>query len=406
MRCFIFFCLFILHQPFVAAQEQVKLVDEICLTARYVWDGSLVETANINNDPVPVTYRQRFESTGCSRFQLDVLSLLDWHRQFGNETTTQIAVNYITAPIHRAFANKEIDEGHHFISAHTTLANYYDEGAMAFGSEALIEKAFYHAQIAQRASKETIVENSNGYNYRQYSDLGIGYYRIGDKVDEISRLIAKIAARKAYITGMKSDVGMALKYFSTDEAVVFNKAIDWIKSEHQPLCEGRHDVEATFEGLCDQFGGKYQDLIDYKISLFLLTSFDDDFHKGEEHLYDIERLIQISEVINYDASINVLVDRQRFHLHLIASEFFRRGAQKAESYDSRFRFEKCLKHAQLSAQYAPQYQAPSQWNRAAQQYVLCGNSLRKMLPNTDRLHVELSRGLAYFGENKKVQPNK
>lgn len=406
MRYFLLLLLIIFHQPFASAQQQVKSEDEICLTFRYIWDGSLKETAKIKTNPVPETYKNRFESKGCGRFQLDTSSLLDWHRRFGDETSTEKAVEYITAPIHNAFANKEIGDGYHLISAHTSLAIYDYEGAIAFGSETLIKKALHHAKTAQRASKGAKVKNPNRYNYRQYSDLGIGHYDVGNNnAGTLSRLVAKIAARKAFITGKAADVDEAIKYFNTPEAKTFDEAIDWMMSEQQPLCEGEYEEEDIFDDLCNQSSQIYQDLIDYKISLGLLKAFNKGSQKREHHLSEAEQLIKIANVANRNISINDPLKRER-QLHLTIAEIYYKKAQNSEAHDSKNRFKRCLKHAELSALYAPKYQMPSQWDRAAKQYMLCATPLQKMLRDREKPNAKLRRGLAHFGESNVSQTKK
>lgn len=57
---------------------------EICVAIARGWAGTSAEREKILEDPVPASFQQIYNSTGCRRWQLIVESLLDWHLRYGN----------------------------------------------------------------------------------------------------------------------------------------------------------------------------------------------------------------------------------------------------------------------------------------------------------------------------------
>lgn len=67
----------------------------ICLTIARGWIGSRAERAQINKVPVPQSFRDRFFGDRCTRFQLVLGSLLDWHLKHGDDRSAIAALRFL-----------------------------------------------------------------------------------------------------------------------------------------------------------------------------------------------------------------------------------------------------------------------------------------------------------------------
>ena len=70
---------------------------DICVTIASFWTGNRDDIRRIREEPIPESYRRRFEGGGCARFQLVEMSLVSWHLLFGDEQSTSQALAYIEA---------------------------------------------------------------------------------------------------------------------------------------------------------------------------------------------------------------------------------------------------------------------------------------------------------------------
>ena len=68
--------------------------EEICISVRRLWLGSVEDTRRIAIDPVPQSYQNTFSWTGCQTLAKE--TLIDWHLAFGDETSTTRALQYLT----------------------------------------------------------------------------------------------------------------------------------------------------------------------------------------------------------------------------------------------------------------------------------------------------------------------
>lgn len=68
---------------------------EICVAIARRWAGTPAEREKILENPVPASFRQIYNSTGCGRWQLIVESLLDWHLRYGNAQSARRAIEFL-----------------------------------------------------------------------------------------------------------------------------------------------------------------------------------------------------------------------------------------------------------------------------------------------------------------------
>lgn len=74
------------------AQDPSPPEPQICLTVRYIWRGSQDERARIEAEPIPESFRRRF-NVGCGSWGPE--SLLDWHLKHGNAQTARAALKFL-----------------------------------------------------------------------------------------------------------------------------------------------------------------------------------------------------------------------------------------------------------------------------------------------------------------------
>ncbi len=67
----------------------------ICLTIGRVWAGTFAEREQIGQVPVPKSFVQQIRGDTCTRFQLVLGSLLNWHFQYGDERSAIAAVRFL-----------------------------------------------------------------------------------------------------------------------------------------------------------------------------------------------------------------------------------------------------------------------------------------------------------------------
>ncbi|MBA4043831.1 MAG: hypothetical protein C0471_05345 [Erythrobacter sp.] len=84
----------------LCGQDQVEQSESdasgvICVTIAHSWTGSSVERAQITEVPVPQSFRDRFFGDPCTRFQLTLGSLLDWHLKYGDESSALAALRFL-----------------------------------------------------------------------------------------------------------------------------------------------------------------------------------------------------------------------------------------------------------------------------------------------------------------------
>ncbi len=85
-------CVFLMVFSTLNAHAQDDYI--ICTTVATRWSGDETETNNIEKNPIPQSYRSRFESDGCERIQLITRGLLDWHFAYGSRTSTAAVLQY------------------------------------------------------------------------------------------------------------------------------------------------------------------------------------------------------------------------------------------------------------------------------------------------------------------------
>jgi hypothetical protein len=70
--------------------------DQVICVGGPAWRPSLLDSARIEAEPVPASYRALFESKApCVRWALDEAKIVDWHLAFGNEQGITAALAYL-----------------------------------------------------------------------------------------------------------------------------------------------------------------------------------------------------------------------------------------------------------------------------------------------------------------------
>lgn len=87
--------LMLLPAPASAQVEgEAEAAETVCLAIGHIWNGTDEESAAIEQEPVPASFKQTDQGGGCEAFQLLRHTLIDWHMNFGTERSIRPALRY------------------------------------------------------------------------------------------------------------------------------------------------------------------------------------------------------------------------------------------------------------------------------------------------------------------------
>ena len=363
------FALF-LSVPAHAQQEH----DEICLSIAYIWSGSEIEKNEIEKDPVPDSFRKHFEQTGCSRFSLRETSLLDWHTRFGNDQTMKQAVDYITTPARLALNSQLSDNPKWQQAAYASLAYYYLEAAKGFQTEELYSLAAEYASKAMSSSDVSQWPSFNFHNpkfsYSVSSDLGIRSLY----VKKLSPITADILAGFAFVTGEEVAILEAEKLI---ENYNLEAAMRHVINEENAECKLKRGWNDNEEFVCDiiRDGRKY--IFDYSSTKAIIEVARYKAGLIEKPPYQaLHDAILIAKIYNIHEEWQALPKQKLANLYLVFADSSYTHAKQVKQEPKNKLLQDCIKFAEFAARFSPEYKIPSQWQRAADQYVKCANALK------------------------------
>lgn len=112
---------------------------QICVGVLNLWSGSLAETATIESQPVPDSYRAPFRGTACN--SLHKPALISWHLAFGSEASTSAALAFLSDELggdarSSRTISRRIDAASLLASEHLRAAEFHGSAEMLARAQA------------------------------------------------------------------------------------------------------------------------------------------------------------------------------------------------------------------------------------------------------------------------------
>ena len=148
-----------------SAQEVPTRENMICSTYLRIWDGTKADVQNIQLHPVPDSFRDVVETTGCRNTHPS--DLIAWHRKYGSEETMVAALKYLEVAV-KKWGVGIISRGKdakptakHRTEDYAILARYYTMAANAFPSLEFIKSAERYEKKTKTLCDELTPDWSN-----------------------------------------------------------------------------------------------------------------------------------------------------------------------------------------------------------------------------------------------------
>ena len=232
----------------VDAYAQDTSEDIICTTHRTIWNGSAADVLNIKVNPVPVSFKQRIEHSGCRNTSIG--DLIVWHRKHGSEDTMRAALKYLENSV-KIRGVGIISRGENFKPTpkqrsgdYAVIARYYLMGARAFPSLSFVKTAKSYEiktkKICNKLSPDWVDPTWES-----------GCRKDGDAT-VIEKLSREIAVSRAIITRKKFDVEKAKSILTRAEMPYRDEFVKNAFESFDGLCESREKKDACAESYDDE----------------------------------------------------------------------------------------------------------------------------------------------------------
>ncbi|HEX9965731.1 MAG TPA: hypothetical protein VGB04_12195 [Allosphingosinicella sp.] len=303
---------------FLLANAEPDDEGTICLAVAHHWRGDSADIKRIRSVPVPDSFRRRFESGGCERFQLIVGSLIDWHLAFGDERTASLALAYLEpayrkgTPAPEAFGAhlaaawrdagraiaalppagdpKRLDQGRlrkigsvrraseaaAAYERYVELSGLYMRAAEHYGSAALLEKAELYF-LPANAGLATLFAGG----WESDSKLGGILHAPSHRLNEVLDLEMRIPILRARLSRAPEDVGLAASVAARRYQPVLETAVDNARERSGEICEIEGEAESEtlkkLEAACEgesNFSRRTRDFWRNRAQLDLLMAAD------------------------------------------------------------------------------------------------------------------------------------
>jgi len=362
----------------VDAYAQDISEDIICTTHRAIWNGSAADVLNIKVNPVPESFRQRIEHSGCRNTSIG--DLIVWHRKYGSEDTMRAALKYLEDSV-KIRGVGIISRGENFKPTpkhrsgdYAVIAKYYLMGARAFPSLDFVKTAERY-EVKTRKICEKLSPDWADPTWHS----GCRMDRDATVIEKMSR---EIAVTRALISREKSDFQKAKSIIARAKMPYRDEFVENAFESFDGLCKSGDTKDACAEGYDDE---------DVRVLLTLQTLLatlenPDSYEGYNQSSYDLyfglDRMLRVAEADtphSYTALNQPEFAYQRASLNLAFSDMHFEVALKqakhktatANEFDHviadniRISFD----HLLAAETHTPRYSSPSQWRRIAIKFV-------------------------------------
>ncbi len=386
---------------------------EIC-TGGYPWEASPAETSEIENVPVPPSYRQRFESEApCVRWSLGKTDLINWHLNFGSLRSITAALKYlerdytrdVPAPeryadkVRRAYetavpdiqtvAELEQTQSYRFEESSATigkleclvdhfenyyfLAEQYLRAAEEYGDAGLLGKAeTYLDPVAAVTDFLEPLENAPP------ADGVLSFNLNSVRVDDLRM---RLAVLKAEFSPSRSNIAQAQRLLDRFEPPAYTRALAVAYSGGEDFCDIAVGYSRTeeVEAACDECDSYALKVLFYGASAAQLSLLGDD---APGSLRPLNRVAE-------------LIDRSRdryWGTHEAVDDMLRLYRAKAAYHSRRFRalgdrglqdWYQASEALRGTEALVPPYEAPARFERIARQWLALWQDYARQFPPED-----------------------
>ena len=362
----------------VDAYPQDTSEDIICTTHRAIWNGSAADVLNIKVNPVPESFRQRIEHSGCRNTSIG--DLIVWHRKYGSEDTMKAALKYLENSV-KIRGVGIISRGKNFKPTpkhrsgdYAVIAQYYLMGARAFPFLDFVKTAErYEAKTKKICDKLS-------------PDWVDPTWQSGCRMDRdatvIEKLSREIAVTRALITREKSDVEKAKSILARAEIPYRDEFVENAFESFDGLCKSGDTTDACAESYDDDDVRVLLTLQTLLATVENLDLSEPRDRKSYDLYFGLDRMLRVAEAdtphsytaliqpefAHQRASLNLAFSDMHFELALMQVE--KKVAKTGRTDDNiADNIRISLDHLLAAEAHTARYSSPSQWRRIAIKFV-------------------------------------
>ena len=392
----------------VDAYAQDISEDIICTTHRAIWNGSAANVLNIKVNPVPESFRQRIEHSGCRNTSIG--DLIVWHRKYGSEDTMRAALKYLEDSV-KIRGVGIISRGKNFKPTpkhrsgdYAVIAQYYLMGARAFLSLDFVKTA----ERYEAKTRKTCKKLSPDWLDPTWPS-GCRMDRDATVIEKMSR---EIAVTRALISREKSDFEKAKSIIARAKMPYRDEFVENAFESFDGLCKSGDTKDACAESYDDE---DVRVLLTLQTLLATLENSDsyEGYNRSSYDLYfGLDRMLRVAEADtphSYTALNRPEFAYQRASLNLAFSDMhfevaLKQAKHKTETanefdHDISNNIRISLDHLLAAETHTPRYSSPSQWRRIAIKFVdrmEVWNKIDSDIRDQVASSAELDRQLKYF----------
>lgn len=400
-------------QP-LSAQPRAQNAEEIadiCVGGGPGWRPSLEDSRQIEQSPVPQSYRSMFESTEpCVRWRMGERWLIDWHLNFGSVRSTESALAYLEADYikrlpttalylskvrkaHRS-AIRDIEQaakmGQPAGVSYSARARYLNNSRtvqalkqLADGNKKFVELAELNLRTAEEFNSPTLLSKAQTYlasalETAKYLDLVEDVSPVRNmlhfnaNVFKLEGLQDRINVQRAQMTMTHQDFASADATLDLRETPEYRNAAKGAYSGGDDFCEisDGWDFKQAIEKACKADRDFPVKVINYWISRASLDLADKDMKRPAGDVDSFKwatRLLNLEQAPDHSrrwGSASASEDLLR--LHLRAAE--RDGARAVPGKRDEFWWS-ALHHLQRAEALAKAHQSPGRFKRIANRWL-------------------------------------
>ena len=392
----------------VNAYAQDISEDIICTTHRDFWNGSAADVLNIEVYPVPESFRQSIEHSGCRNTSIG--DLIDWHRNYGSADTMSAALKYLEDSV-KTRGVGIISRGENFKPTPNHRSGDYAVIAQFYLMEARAFQSLDFVKTAERYEAKTrkVCEKLSPDWVNPTWPSGCRMDRDATVIEKMSR---EIAVTRALISREKPDFEKAKSIISRAKMPYRDEFVENAFESFDGLCKSRDTKDACAESYDDE---DVRVLLTLQTLLATLENPDssEGYNQNSYDLYSgLDRMLRVVEADtphSYTALNRPEFAYQRASLNLAFSDMHFEAALKQARHKTATTNEFdhviaenisiSLDHLLAAETHTPRYSSPSQWRMIAIKFVDRMEVWRKMnfnIGDKAAYSADRDRQLTYF----------